>query len=150
MAAWAQPRPKTASPNLTWARKKWPDPATLWFSKVVNDHPKYLMPCGKSGAFYHLLNNDFPNNKKTLSQMTILHEIFNQIYLVKQRKNFFFAYLNVNLLDVSVPAISHRLITSGIGSFSRQFVKPVINVMVTPQTIFLLQQSLPAALPCWT
>ena len=48
------------------------------------------MPCGKSGAFYHLLNNDFPNNKKTLSQMTILHEIFNQIYLVKQRKNFFF------------------------------------------------------------
>ena len=80
--------------------------------------------------------------------MTILHEIFNQIYLVKQRTNFFFAYLNVNLLDVSVPAISHRLITSGIGSFSRQFVKPVINVMVTPQTIFLLQQSLPAALPC--
>ena len=81
--------------------------------------------------------------------MTILHEIFNQIYLVKQRKNFFLhTYLNVNLLDVSVPAISHRLITSGIGSFSRQFVKPVINVMVTPQTIFLLQQSLPAALPC--
>ena len=104
------------------------------------------MPCGKSGTFYHLLNNDFPNNKKILSQMTILYYTKVLTKFIWSSSALFFAYLNVNLLDVSVPAISHRLITSGIGSFSRQFVKPVINVMVTPQTIFLLQQSLPAAM----